>query len=693
MFKKKITAIFLLFLLFWNNYAVFAQSAKYPDYSYEFLGNDKWENFNRKIFNFNLKLNKYAIRPIHILWSSIMPEYGMDRINGIANNIEYPIRLASSLIQKDFKTSKNETVRFFTNTILGLGGMFDPAKHIFKIEQSKENMEQALEKCKVKSGPYFVFPVLSFTSVRGLFGRLLDTALNPSTYVGSPVLAMVKAGMTINRSSYIQPLIKMVESNYADPYEIAKKAFGIDNYIKHENFDRVDVISNLNVKVEEAEKKIPVKKTAPATEKKTPEKNNLVSVEVYSELVSPNLLYGGANIDETNYGAENFELGADISLPQYNPQSPIIDSMRTALFALPGVDESIWNELSVWNRSFSKRIKTSSINIYEGRQDYKFRYLMQKDKNSPVVIIYPSIGEGIMSSHSVKIAKIFYDAGYSVIIQGSHFQWEFVKSLPQGYYPGLPSRDAETLITVCSKIIDKLENKYNCKFGKKIFIGTSFGALTSLFIGAKEYKNSTLGDIEIISICPPCDLIYAMKQVDKHSQDWNKSSEDLKQRVATAAAKAVKLYQSKSDIDFEINNLPFNEDEAKLITGFVMHQKLSDLILTIENPEKTNQQIYDQINNMGYQDYTKKYLLKNDNDSCDDLAYETSLNSIGEYLANANNYKIYHSLNDYLTNKNQIKNLKQITGNKTVLIDNGAHLGFLYRKEFIDDLKNTIARN
>ena len=26
---------------------------KYPDYSYEFVGNDKFEGFNRKMFNFN----------------------------------------------------------------------------------------------------------------------------------------------------------------------------------------------------------------------------------------------------------------------------------------------------------------------------------------------------------------------------------------------------------------------------------------------------------------------------------------------------------------------------------------------------------------------------------------------------------------------------------------------------------------
>lgn len=700
MFKKGLVVFWILLCLFFNNVTVIAQETKYPDYAYEFLGDDKWENFNRKLFNFNLGLNKYAIRPIHILWSSIMPEYGMDRIKGITNNIEYPIRLVSSLLQRDFETSKNETIRFFTNTVIGFGGMFDPAKHLFNIEQSNENMEQALAGCKMKPGRYFVLPVLSFVNFRGLLGKVLDTALNPGSYIATPVLAIVKAGLTVNKTSYMQPLIKMVESTYADPYEIAKKIFGIESFIKCGNLDRVDVISQLNVPVKEEKIAQIPEKTAPEVKKAVtvkPEKDDtFVKVEVSSEIITPDLLYGGTNFDETvmkNYSAEDFKLGADILLKGYNPQNPVVDSMRTALFALPGVDESIWNELSVWNRSFSKRIRTSSVNIAEGKDDYKFRYILQKDKKeSPVAIIYPSIGEGIMSSHSVLLAKIFYDEGYSVVIQGSHFQWEFVKSMPDGYKPGLPSNDAEKLRMVTTKILEKLSEKHNCEFKDKVFIGTSFGALTALFLADKEYKNNTLGNSKFISICPPVELIYAMKQIDKNSEEWNKSPVDLKQRVAMTAAKVMKLYQAKDDINVEINNLPFSEEEGKLITGFIMHQKLSDLIFTIEKASKSAQcDIYHIINNMSYQDYAKKYLLTDSEDSCDDLTYESSLHSISAFLENNDNYKIYHSLNDYLTNTNQLKRLKGYSKDKIVLLDNGAHLGFLYRKEFLDDLKITIS--
>ena len=120
-----------------------------------------------------------------------MPQYGMDRIYGIENNVEFPARFVSSIIQRDFKTSKDETVRFLANTVLGLGGMFDPAKKFLKIQPVNENMEQALAKWKVKAGPYLVVPVLNSATPRALAGRALDTALDPSCYMGTPVIAAV----------------------------------------------------------------------------------------------------------------------------------------------------------------------------------------------------------------------------------------------------------------------------------------------------------------------------------------------------------------------------------------------------------------------------------------------------------------------------------------------------------------------
>lgn len=716
--NKKIVGVGVLscFLMVSCNFVIASEDVKpeclCPDYSFEYVGNDKFENFNRKMFAINSGLNKFAVRPLHILWASIMPKYGMDRIKGITTNIEYPIRLMSTLVQRDFEGSKNETLRFLTNSTIGLGGMYDPAKRFFNIQPSNENMEQALASCKVKSGTYLVLPVLNGTSPRGVAGKVLDTALNPSSYIGIPVLAAVKAGMVVNRTAYTQPLFKMIESNYADPYDISRKLYGLENYMKCKNYDRKEIldtsinfwgddnVENLENNLESELVNNSLEENSNSQEFSGGKINETTIVEHSTDesnerLTVAQLANAGDNVEKmimNSYNSKSSQLMADKLLYDYNPQHPVTDSMRTALFDLPDVDESIWAEMSVWNRCFAKRIKTSKVNIVPSRDDYKFRFILQKGENtSPLAIIFPSIGEGIHSSHSVLYAKLFYDAGYSVLILGSAFQWEFAKSMPKDYRPGLPANDADYLKLVLAKAIAKLEKKYDYNFENRVVLGTSYGALTSLFLAEKESKNNTLNISKFIAICPPVELVYAMHKVDETTAQWEKNPNNLKDRVAVAAAKVLQLSQMPDEKLKELDYLPFSEDEASLITGFVMHQKLSDLIYTIENENiDDNKEFYKQVHNTSYKDYAQKYLVGLDYPNIKSLEFDSSLHSIADYFKTNSNYKIYHSINDYLTNSEQLKKLKLYTGDKSLYLDNGSHLGFVYREDFLEELKKEI---
>ena len=662
---------------------------KYPDYSYEFVGNDKFEGFNRKMFNFNLKFNKYALKPIHTVWASIMPKYGMDRIQSAYTNIEYPKRLVSTLLQRDFKASGHETLRFITNTTIGLGGLYDPAYKLFKLEPYREDVAQGLAKCKIKQGPYLVLPFINSTSPRSVLGSLIECPLDPSMYIGSPVTAAIKAGLLINRTAYAQPVIKMVESNFADPYDIAKKLWGLERYIKENNYDRKEI---LELALKECKQILKEDKTGLAVnvgdEKNTSE-----------NLTVDDTIKGYAwfdKIEDNNLDLTNKHLIPDIILKDYKPQCPVTDAMRTALFTTEGlVNKSIWSELSIWNRSFGKKIKTSKVSIDPNSEDYTFKYILQKEKNSPLVILFPSIGEGVTSHHSVVFAKMFYDRGYSVIIEGSHFHWEFLKSLPKGHIPGIPTQDIAYVRKITGKIIDKLESKYDCKFSDKSVIGTSFGAMATLFLADMESKENTLNISNYISINPPVELLYAVNVIDKNNESWNKNPVDIKKRVALSASKIIQLTQQKSENeeDFKLDILPFSEDEARLITCFVLRQKLSDLIFTIEDTKTSKKtDIYDTINNMGYQDYVEKYVIPKNQYTKEELSYITSLHSISSYLQNNDNYKIYHSIDDYLVNQDQLKDLRQYAGKNLVLFDRGSHLGYLYRQEFKEQLIKDVTK-
>lgn len=704
MFKRRIVAAFaVLYFSFVPVFATEAINTRYPDYSTEFIGHDRFETFNRRMFNFNEKLNKIALRPLHVIWASIMPKYGMERIKMAYDNIEYPKKLVSCLLQKDIKGANRETLRFLTNSTLGLGGMFDPAKRFLKLEPTNEDIEQGLAKCKIKQGPYLVLPVISSATPRSVAGKIIETGLDPTFYFASPVTALVKFGLFMNNTSMLQPLSIFLENSFADPYDIRKKIFGAERYIRLSNLDRKETISDEIKKLEEfnhQSESLLVKNEAQETilGEKIPnevqsnhEENNAALNENLA--LHDEILKGRANAEENVLKeAVESKLNPDILLQDFNPQSPVIDSMRTALLEMPEIHKSFWSEMSIWNHSFSKRIKNGQIQIYEGRAPLTYKYILQKEKNTPLAILYPSIGESIMSSHLAVFAKIFYDAGYSVLIQGSHFHFAFINSIKEGYAPGLPETDCKELRLVTGKIIDKLEEKHKMNFTAKTLFGTSFGALATLYVANLEKDDPKIKIDNYISVNPPIELMYAIKQVDTNSDDWIKNKNEIKHRTAVSASKILDLYKTKDeDKNYMPKTLPFNDYEAKLITSFIMRQKLSDVIFTLENNKTSDKKVlYAIINNTSFKDYAHKYLMKNLNKSYDEIAYNSSLYSISDYLKNSNNYKIYHSMDDYLTTPEQLKKLKTLTGKNTIIMSNGGHLGYLYRDEFLKSLKEQI---
>ena len=668
---RKLSVYFLLFCILGLNITSSNLAfgiAKYPSYDNLFLNEDKYETFNRKMFNLNLKLNRVFVKKIHTIWASIFPNFVIDGFNYMYSNIEYPKRLISSLLQKDFDAAKHETKRFLINTTLGVGGFIDMADKFFKLELYNEDFEQALAKCKMKCGNYLVLPFISSTSSRDIAGRILDFAFNPTTYIASPVAAAIKMGLLINRTTAIQPMVKMVESNFKDSYDIAKKVYGVNKYIKYSNYDRKDVLDKIKSDYDEID---------------LVNNKNEEFLEVKGNIQKGENLFVDLSSDN--------ELKADIFLNDYNPQNPITDSMRTALLDIKKDKKSIWNEISIWNRNFSKKIKTASVNLYKDRKDYSFRYVLQKDKTSPLAIIFPSVGEGMDNSHNDTLAKLFYDQGYSVILIGSHFQWEFFESLEKNYRPGNIKDDAKQLNLLVNNIISYLSKKYDRVFLNRTAFGTSLGAFSVLFLANEQFETSANNIDKFIAVCPPFELFFAITKMDEIISCWQNYPNDFKDKVAQISAKVMRLYKEKDKIDKTSFSMPFNNYESKLISAFVFHQKLSDLIYAIEkdkNPSIDNKELYNLIYSSDFNDYINRYLLVNH--TKEELEGLNSLRAISNYLISKDNYKIYHSLDDYLINKNQLKELKGYCDNKLTLFNNGAHLGFLYRDEFLNDLIQEI---
>lgn len=669
--KKIVSGALILYFLSINlcfSFETDKNTIKYPNLSTFFIGEDIHEKMNRKFFDFNLKLNKIFVKQIHVLWASLFPNFLIEAVNNSYNNIEYPKRLISSLLQKDFYAIKHETKRFIINTTIGIAGIFDFASKVLNLEPFDEDMEQALGTCKIKCGNYMVLPFISSITRRDMFGRILDFILTPTTYIASPVVAAVKMGLLINRTTKIQPLLYMVQSNFADSYDIVRQIYGVEKYIKLSNYDRKNVIDKF--------------------------KNDYDEVDLVDSQ-KENFKEVRGNIQENQFQnittdfLDDKNLKADIILENYEPQSPVLDSMRTVLFDLNETKKDFWNIISLWNRDFSKKLKCCSIELLKDREKYRFKYILQKNKNAPLVIIFPSVGEGVNSSHSATLAEIFYNEGYSALILGNYFHWEFLKSIDKDYKLGNIQNDVKYINLVINSAIDYLSKKYNRVFLNRTAIGTSLGAYGLLFLANEQYNNGGRNIDKFIAISPPYELIYATKQIDKIISSWKNYPDNFENKIALIVAKLKKNYTNEKLKDF--TNLPFNNYEAKLISAYIFHQKLADLVKTMEkekNPNVDTKELYNLASSMDYKDYINNYLLINYD--YEKLKQVTSMNSIQNYLINNKNYKIFHSLDDYLISKKQLTDLKQMCEDNLILLSNGSHLGYIYRDEFKNRLKEEI---
>ncbi|MEK7066204.1 MAG: VacJ family lipoprotein [Patescibacteria group bacterium] len=154
---------------------------------------DPFRGFNKAMFVFNDKAYRYFFKPIHTGYSSIVPPKARGAVKDAYINIKMPIRFFNCLFQGKFKGAGKELARFVVNSTVGVGGFWDPATKLFHIKKEDRDFGQTLGKCKLNPGPYLVLPFVGPTNTRDMFGDLIDTGLNPVSWVSFFFLTPVEA--------------------------------------------------------------------------------------------------------------------------------------------------------------------------------------------------------------------------------------------------------------------------------------------------------------------------------------------------------------------------------------------------------------------------------------------------------------------------------------------------------------------
>jgi phospholipid-binding lipoprotein MlaA len=186
---------------------------------------DPLENFNRKVFAFNDKLDEVAIKPAAQVYRKHLPGFVQTGVSNFFGNLGDAWSGVNNLLQGNGADGMSDLMRFAFNSTFGLGGLLDIGSEA-GLDKHNEDFGQTLGAWGVKPGPYVVLPVLGPSTFRDTVATPLDLAADPWNYK-KPV-GVRNAGTVLHivdvRAGALDAS-RMIEEAALDKYEFVRDAY------------------------------------------------------------------------------------------------------------------------------------------------------------------------------------------------------------------------------------------------------------------------------------------------------------------------------------------------------------------------------------------------------------------------------------------------------------------------------------
>jgi phospholipid-binding lipoprotein MlaA len=185
---------------------------------------NRFERVNRSVYKFNTALDHAVLRPVARTYVKVTPKPVRGSVTNFISNLEYPVTIVNDYLQGKVRDGFSDIARFGVNTVVGVGGLFDPASH-WGLEKHDEDFGQTLGKWGVPSGPYLMLPLLGPSMVRDAPAKLMDAAVSPASYLNDlPVTAGLFAVRAVDVRAGLLYTDPLVDSAF-DPYAFVRNAW------------------------------------------------------------------------------------------------------------------------------------------------------------------------------------------------------------------------------------------------------------------------------------------------------------------------------------------------------------------------------------------------------------------------------------------------------------------------------------
>ncbi|MBX9912316.1 MAG: VacJ family lipoprotein [Pseudomonadaceae bacterium] len=170
---------------------------------------DPLEGWNRGVYQFNYHLDQWVMLPTVRGYTYVTPKFVRTGVSNFFSNLGDLPSLANSALQLKGERTMRTTARLLFNTIIGVGGIFDPATAM-GLPREKEDFGQTLGYYGVPGGAYLVLPVFGPSNLRDTSGLVVDTLAEQS----ANYLNVAEE----SRRNLAIPVLNAIDTRYTTPY-------------------------------------------------------------------------------------------------------------------------------------------------------------------------------------------------------------------------------------------------------------------------------------------------------------------------------------------------------------------------------------------------------------------------------------------------------------------------------------------
>jgi len=189
---------------------------------------DPLEPGNRGVLGFNRGVDWILVDPLTRAYSWVMPDPAERAVRRFFDNLASPSVLVNDLLQLRGRRAAVTSARFVVNTTVGVAGLFDPARRV-GLADHHSDFGQTLWVYGVGSGPYLMLPLFGPSTARDGFGRLVDGALRPDTWLlgGAPLLVL-GVGDGLSLRAMHREALEELERSSVDYYAALRSVYWMD---------------------------------------------------------------------------------------------------------------------------------------------------------------------------------------------------------------------------------------------------------------------------------------------------------------------------------------------------------------------------------------------------------------------------------------------------------------------------------